>query len=51
MIRSASEAGALYGSVTPRDIADALAEDARALAENGAFLESRFRPYDFFQAR
>lgn len=32
-------------------LADALAEDARALAENGAFLESRFRPYDFFQAR
>jgi large subunit ribosomal protein L9 len=26
IIRSASEAGALYGSVTPRDIADALAE-------------------------
>jgi ribosomal protein L9 len=26
VIRSASEAGALYGSVTPRDIADALAE-------------------------
>ncbi len=32
-------------------LANALAEDARALAENGAFLESRFRPYDFFQAR
>jgi len=32
-------------------LANALAEDARALAENGAFLEQRFRPYDFFQAR
>lgn len=27
IIRSASESGALYGSVTPRDIADVLAED------------------------
>jgi len=28
---------------------DALADDARALAENGAFLRDRFTPYDFFQ--
>lgn len=28
----------------------ALADDARALAENGAFLRDRFTPYDFFQA-
>jgi hypothetical protein len=27
----------------------ALADDARALAENGAFLRDRFTPYDFFQ--
>jgi hypothetical protein len=26
-----------------------LADDARALAENGAFLRDRFTPYDFFQ--
>ncbi|MCA1938567.1 MAG: hypothetical protein LDL29_07865 [Dechloromonas sp.] len=31
-------------------LTSALAEDARALAENGAFLEHRFRPYDFFKA-
>lgn len=29
---------------------DVLAEDARALAENGAFLRERFIPYDFFQS-
>jgi hypothetical protein len=28
----------------------ALADDARALAENGAFLRERFKPYDFFRA-
>lgn len=27
---------------------NALADDARALSENGVFLRSRFKPYDFF---
>ncbi len=29
-------------------LANALRDDARALAENGAFLEQKFRPLDFF---
>lgn len=28
---------------------DALAEDARAVAENGLFLRQKFQPYDFFK--
>lgn len=34
-----------------RMLENALQDDARALAENGAFLEQKFRPYDFFQAK
>ncbi len=30
-------------------LANALQDDARALAENGAFLEQKFRPFDFFR--
>lgn len=30
-------------------LADALHDDARALAENGAFLRQKFQPYDFFR--
>lgn len=39
MIRSASDAGALYGSVTPRDIADALIEGGFEIARNQVVLQ------------
>lgn len=32
-----------------RMLASALRDDARALAQNGAFLEQKFKPYDFFR--
>ena len=31
-------------------LANAVSQDARALTENGIFLERKFKPYDFFQA-
>lgn len=32
-------------------LADAVAEDARAIVENGRFLEEKFKPFDFFEVK
>jgi large subunit ribosomal protein L9 len=39
VIRSASDGGALYGSVTPRDVADAATENGFSLARNQVVLD------------